>query len=169
MDITQIQTLLQALGCSPGEIDGIWGQQSQAALDAAVAKFATTAQSNSFWDECTNFSRLEFRCRCGGKYCDGYPAEPKEKLVRMLQKIRNHYGKPVNMSSGLRCETWNRQQGGVGTSRHQLGQAADIWIAGVTPAALCAWVRSNCPECAYTYVITKDGKPVGTVHVDVLI
>lgn len=167
MDIKLIQTLLQALGCSPGEIDGIWGKQSQAALDMAVAKYATTTKT--FWDDYKNFSRLEFRCRCGGKYCDGYPAEPKEKLVRMLQKIRDHYEKPVNMSSGLRCETWNRLHGGVGTSRHQLGQAADIWIAGVTPADLCAWVRSNCPECAYTYVITKDGKPVGTVHVDVLI
>lgn len=167
MNVKQVQTLLKALDCNPGAIDGIWGQQSQAALDEAVAKYATPTKT--FWDDCKNFSRLEFRCRCGGTYCDGYPAEPKEKLVRMLQKIRDHYGKPVNMASGLRCETWNRLQGGVDNSRHRNGQAADIWIAGVTPESLCAWVRSNCPECAYTYVISKNGKPVGTVHVDVLI
>lgn len=160
------------------EPDGICGAQTQKALKGAVAGIAQPASVNidtdpdepAWWSKYKNFTRSEFACRCGGQYCDGFPAEPKEKLVALLQKIRDHYGKPVNRTSPLRCERWNKIQGGVANSRHKYGQAMDFWIPGESPEQIVAWIKANCPECAYTYAIrNSDGTLAGTVHVDVVV
>lgn len=160
------------------EPDGIVGQATEQALRQAVAGLIEpvpgvqidTDDPEDWWWKYPNFTRLEFGCRCGGKYCDGFPAEPQEKLVSLLQKIRDHYGKPVIRESGLRCQSWNAIQHGVANSRHMTGQAMDFYIPGVNPEEIVAWVKSNCPECAYTYAIRRtDGTLAGTVHVDVVI
>ena len=160
------------------EADGVCGTGTEKALKDAVAgliepagvNIDTAPEEADWWGKYKNFTRSEFACRCGGKYCNGFPAEPKEKLVALLQKIRDHYGKPVNRESGLRCEKWNAIQNGVATSRHRLGQAMDFWINGVNPEDIVRWVKENCPECAYVYAIkNKDGTLAGTVHVDVVI
>ena len=44
--------------------------------------------TGTFWDEIEFFTREEFRCKCGGKYCDGFPAEPHEATVRFADAIR---------------------------------------------------------------------------------
>lgn len=44
----------------------------------------------------------------------------------ILQPIRDKYGKPINISSGFRCQTLNKLVGGVPSSQHQYGMAADI-------------------------------------------
>lgn len=200
MTTKQQQLLLIYLGYDPGELDGIpgpnteratkkfqkdyglepdgiCGAQTQKMLTAAVAGIAepvatgTNVGGNTdWWGKYKNFTRSEFACKCGGQYCDGFPAEPAEKLVALLQKIRDHYGKAVHPVSGLRCERWNKIQGGVANSRHRLGQAVDFWISGESPEAIVAWVQANCPECAYTYAIRRsDGTLAGTVHVDVVL
>lgn len=188
----QKQCLLSFLGYFGGQIDGIWGDKSRQAtidfqrayMDSADGIFGAATEkrilevvasgeqpsAENWWDRYPNFTRGEFRCRCGGKYCGGFPAEPKEKLVALLQKIRDHYGKPVKPISGLRCRQWNAIQGGVATSRHQTGQAMDFLISGVSPEEIVSWVKKTCPECAYVYAIKKkDGTLAGTVHVDVII
>ena len=165
----------KAYGLEP---DGICGVQTQKALKGAVAGIMppvcvnvdTDPDEPAWWSKYKNFTRSEFACRCGGQYCHGFPAEPKEKLVALLQKIRDHYVKPVIRVSGLRCERWNRIQGGVENSRHTMGQAMDFWIDGESPEQIVAWINANCPECAYTYAIrNSDGTLAGTVHVDVII
>lgn len=45
---------------------------------------------------------------------------------KVLQPIRDKYGKPIRVSSGYRCPKLNKAVGGVNTSEHQLGKAADI-------------------------------------------
>lgn len=192
MTIHQKQALLAYLGFYQGSLDGIWGEQSRQAtiafqrayMDSADGSFgvetekrilevvASGAQprTESWWSRYPNFTRAEFKCRCGGRYCNGYPAEPKEKLVSLVQKIRDHYGKPLMSVSGLRCEKWNAIQGGVATSRHRLGQAMDFRISGENPEEIVRWVKANCPDCAYVYAVKKkDGTLAGTVHVDVVI
>lgn len=160
------------------EPDGIVGQATEQALRQAVAGLIEpvagvqidTDDPEDWWWKYPNFTRLEFGCRCGGKYCDGFPAEPQQKLVALLQKIRDHYGKPVIRESGLRCQRWNALQGGAANSRHMTGQAMDFYIPGVNPEEILSWVKANCPECAYTYAIRcADGTLAGTVHVDVVI
>ena len=46
--------------------------------------------------------------------------------AKVLQPLRDLYGKPLTISSGYRCEELNRAVGGVPTSQHRLGEAADV-------------------------------------------
>lgn len=44
----------------------------------------------------------------------------------VLDPLRKSYGKPIIISSGYRCDALNKAVGGVPTSEHRLGMAADI-------------------------------------------
>lgn len=127
------------------EADGVCGPMTQkmliGAISGTVVKVERPAESKSadtgkpqtgtFWDEIKWFKREEFRCKCGGRYCDGYPAEPDERMVRIANQLRNNLGVPVTIVSGLRCKDWNATQGGVPNSQHMYGEAADIYAKGV--------------------------------------
>lgn len=57
------------------------------------------------------------------------PQELVPRLVRtaeMLERIRSTLGVPVVVTSGYRCERLNRAVGGVTSSDHTQGRAADI-------------------------------------------
>lgn len=86
--------------------------------------------TGSFWDDSEFFDREEFRCQCKGKYCDGFPVEPEEELVRVCNEIRRRLGVPVSIvdsgGSGVRCTRHNAAIGGVGNSNHLYGKAADL-------------------------------------------
>lgn len=79
-----------------------------------------------------NFAPEEFACGCNGRYCCGYPTRMKVKELKHIQKIRDHYGKPMVITSGLRCSRYNREVGGIGNSRHKSGYAVDFAIKGYT-------------------------------------
>lgn len=80
-----------------------------------------------------NFEPEEFKCECGGRYCTGYPDRMKVKELKLLQEIRDHYKKPVIVTSGLRCERYNAElAGSVPNSPHLTGYATDFYMAGVT-------------------------------------
>jgi len=52
-----------------------------------------------------------------------------EHLVkRVLQPLRLAYGKPIRISSGYRCAELNRLVGGVPSSQHVKGEAADCVV-----------------------------------------
>ena len=160
MTIRQRQHLLAYLGYYAGNIDGIWGTLSETAMNAfkkdfkrfdtpnipenapekalkhAVAYDLFKAEpvkdeTGTFWDEIEYFTRDEFKCKCGGKYCNGYPAEPDERMVIIVDQLRKNLGVPITIVSGLRCKTWNAIQGGVSNSQHMYGEAADIYARGV--------------------------------------
>lgn len=48
----------------------------------------------------------------------------------ILQPIRNKYGLPIIVTSGFRCQELNKAVGGVPTSQHLKGEAADISVGG---------------------------------------
>ena len=48
----------------------------------------------------------------------------------VLDPLRRIIKKPIIITSGYRCEKLNKAVGGVSNSWHQLGNAADIHIAG---------------------------------------
>ena len=56
--------------------------------------------------------------------------QEKENIYQLVEKIldplREAYGKPIVVSSGFRCEKLNKAVGGSKTSQHKTGQAADI-------------------------------------------
>lgn len=61
----------------------------------------------------------------------------------VLQKVRNHYGKPVRVTSGYRCPQLNKRIGGSSTSQHMTGQAADFEIFGVDNREVAKWIHTN--------------------------
>ena len=144
------------------EVDGIPGEQTQSALLEAVSSGMPEKQTEgSFWDQIRYWKREEFRCRCGGKYCGGFPAEPDKTLVELVDDIRDRAGKPGHASSGLRCQVWNQIQGGVSNSRHLTGKALDFSVETLSGSQLLSLVQSD-PRTRYAYII--DG---GWLHVDV--
>lgn len=117
--------------------DGYAGAATQKMLTGAVAGTAVkvekpvdTAESGekagTFWDDITYFTRVECRCKCGGWYCNGYPAEMVEKTMRMADEIRRRAGVPLSVNSGVRCKQHNADVGGVCNSLHLTGQAIDL-------------------------------------------
>ncbi len=67
----------------------------------------------------------------------------KELTERVLQPLRDKVGHPLKINSGYRCPELNREVGGVPTSQHTKGEAADI--AAADPFLLAKVVRST-PE-----------------------
>lgn len=108
----------------------------------------------------TNFTSSEFDCH-GSGCCSSTLVD--DKLVTYLQQIREHFGKPVNISSGYRCATHNKNVGGATGSRHSKGQAADIYISGVAPAEIAKYAESIGIKGIGLYETNSDGF---FVHVD---
>lgn len=50
----------------------------------------------------------------------------KELCENVLQPIRDRFNKPIYVNSGFRCLALNKTVGGVPSSQHLLGEAADI-------------------------------------------
>lgn len=72
-----------------------------------------------------HFKPHEFKCKCGGKYCTGYPAVVDKQLLKNLDYLRGKSG-AITVTSGLRCKKHNANVGGATSSRHMTGKAADI-------------------------------------------
>ena len=47
-------------------------------------------------------------------------------MDNILQPLRDAWGEPLHINSGYRCLKLNQAVGGVPTSQHMLGQAADV-------------------------------------------
>ena len=130
-------------------VDGICGTQTEKSLTHAVAYGMPAKKADSatgdFWDGIKHFKRSEFKCKCG-KYCDGFPVEPSEKLVELLETIRDHFNAPVTVASGVRCKTHNTNVGGASASQHLYGTAADIKVKGKTPKEVAAYCQTLLPN-----------------------
>jgi hypothetical protein len=87
-----------------------------------------------------NFRLDEFKCKCGK--CD--PILVDDTLIAWLQKIRDHFGRSVNVNSGYRCAKHNASPkvGGNPSSHHLKGMAADIRVEGVTPEEVAKYAES---------------------------
>lgn len=112
-----------------------------------------------------NFSSLEFDCH-GSGCCSETIINPK--LVEYVQKIRDHFGKPITVTSGYRCPIHNKRVGGATGSRHSKGDAADIVVQGVTPREVAQYAESigikgiglyeTSADGYFTHVDTRDTK-----------
>lgn len=155
-------------------VDGVAGAATEKALRHAVAygmpekkqttvtEDSTATKTGTFWDGIKYFKRSEFECKCEGKYCNGYPVEMQEKVVKAADKVRAHFGKPVTVSSGIRCTKHNAAVGGVSDSRHLHGKAIDFSVSGFSASMVLAYVQSL-PEIRYAYAINSN-----YVHMDIL-
>lgn len=122
---------------------------------------AVDTPTGTFWDDIKWFREDEFKCKCGGRYCNGYPDRMKETVVRIADAAREHFGKPAHVVSGLRCKRWNAEQGGVANSQHMYGEAIDLRIDGVDSGTLQKFVSQQ-PGHRYSYLINETN-----VHFDI--
>ena len=190
MTIKQKQLLLAYLGYYVGNIDGDWGtlsktatkafqkdffqmddkadgicgSETEQALKHAVAygmpakkvESTNTNKTGTFWDEIKHFKKSEFRCRCG---CGADSME--EKLIKNADKVREHFGSAVNVTSGRRCAAHNARVGGVSNSRHLSGKAMDFSVSGFSAASVLDYVQ-KLPGIRYAYAIDSSH-----VHMDI--
>ena len=64
---------------------------------------------------------------------------------KVLQPVRDHFGKPVTVNSGYRCPKLNKAIGSSSKSQHTKGLAADIEIPGVSNKELAEYIESKLP------------------------
>lgn len=86
-----------------------------------------------------NFQYKEFDCQ--GRGCCSTTVID-EKLVEYVQRIRDHFGKPITITSPYRCEVHNRRVGGATKSYHMQGRAADIVVQGVSSREVAKYAES---------------------------
>lgn len=189
--ISGVQEVLKALVDKSIKVDGLAGPKTKDATakyqklrglpQTGIADAATLAavdkdspepeqqkqpvvsndKSGTFWDTIDYVTREELRCKCGGRYCNGFPAEPQELVVILADRARKHFGRPIHITSGLRCNQHNANSGGVANSRHKFGKAIDAYIDGVTGNELYAFFKKQ-PEVRYTYKVNDR-----VVHFDI--
>lgn len=85
----------------------------------------------------TNFKVKEFACQDGSD-----PIFIDSELVSVLQKIRNHFGKPVTITSAYRTPNHNKNIGGTTYSQHLYGKAADIKVQGIAPSEVAKYAET---------------------------
>lgn len=85
--------------------------------------------------------------------------ENLRNLSQFLDWMREDWGSGINVSSGYRCEKLNKAVGGVATSCHRLGYAADLQPANGDMEGfkkfIVEWLKDKLfDEC----IIEKSGK-----------
>ena len=154
------------------DVDGIFGAETEKRILEVIATGENPVDKNAekgvivdtapvaFWKDIRYFTRSEFRCPCGK--CGGFPVEPEETLVRLADQVRDHFGAPVIVSSGVRCQAHNDElPGSAKNSYHLRGKAMDFCVLGVSGAELLAYVKTL--PIHYAYQI----KGSDFVHMDV--
>ena len=99
------------------------------------------------------FRFTEFKCKCGKCNSSAY-LDPR--LLTYLDEMRIYFGKPVVITSGIRCKRYNnRLPGSSKTSGHLKGKAADVYIKGVNRDEIHLWWKKNVPN-GYSYYGTPN-------------
>ena len=93
-----------------------------------------------------------------------------EELVVLLQCIREHFGKPLHITSGYRTAAHNAAVGGSKSSQHLLGRAADFWVEDTPVASVAAYAETLLPARGGIGRYPKDAshpkRRTGWVHID---
>lgn len=164
-----IQSKLANKGYSSGSIDGIVGnntinaikkfQKAKGLVADGIVGSKTLAKLNEIsiymtdedWKNSTYFKKEEFECGCLGEYCEGYGAGISKQLITDMNKIRKHYGKPITITSGVRCQKYNNSlKGSVKNSKHIEGKACDFWFSGMNKQEVIEFCKTL-PSYGYAY------------------
>lgn len=82
-----------------------------------------------------HFSRKELECHCG---CGQMEIDPA--FMQSLESLRTAFGKPMRITSGFRCSTYNAQISTTGfIGPHVTGKAVDVGISGQDAHTLLAF------------------------------
>ena len=109
-----------------------------------------------------NFTVKEFRCKDGTD-----PIFMDSSLVKLLQNIRDHFGKAVTITSAYRTAAHNKAVKGATYSQHCYGMAADIRVQGASVEEVAACAERLLHGCGGVgRYPAKAGRAAGWVHVD---
>lgn len=86
------------------------------------------------------FKQREFGCKCCGY------VNTVDELIVVLDKLREHFDKPVVITSGTRCTAHNKAVGGAKASQHLYGTAADIKVKDVSPVEVHKYLITTYPN-----------------------
>ena len=155
-DVEKVQERLRAWGFEL-DVDGIFGKISNRCIDVFQRGMSlypdkkvgsiTMGALESDPVFVTHFKASNFRCRCDGKYCGGYPSSALKypinfesyhsfetmgidyALLLGLERLRLYIGElPIHITSGLRCYWHNKAVGGAAGSQHKMSRAADFYV-----------------------------------------
>lgn len=201
LTVKERQIKLSFLGYYDKELDGIEGKYTKKAyldlqkdyfknnqyrhdIDGYYGKNTDKLLCNLYNVKmnCTHYRLQEFKCKCNSRYCTGYPDYLNINLLINLEKLREYLKSPINITSGLRCEVWNKKVGGSFNSRHKNGKAVDFYTTNFTfekrKDTINKWVKYKNSRYSYCNGYSKNYKGATTkvsapnmgsaVHVDVL-
>jgi zinc D-Ala-D-Ala carboxypeptidase len=85
---------------------------------------------------------------------------------KLFQPIREHFGKPIHISSGYRSAALNKAIGGASSSQHCSGEAIDIDMDGtdITNAQIFNYIKDNLEFDQLIWEFGTDSNP-DWVHV----
>jgi putative chitinase len=87
---------------------------------------------------------------------------------KILEPVRKHFGKPVQINSSYRAPAVNKAVGGSKTSQHVNGQAIDFEIPGIDNKVVADWIGDNLEfDQVILEFYTKGDKNSGWVHASI--
>ena len=138
-----------------------------APVAAAVGKVSADMQLSEHFN-LKEFTKSETAIR---KRIDNTPnsvhaTNLKAVCEKILEPVRNHFGKPVRINSGYRGPALNAAVGGSSKSQHCTGEAVDFEIDGLANPELAKWVAANCEfdQIILEFYDPKEGPNSGWVH-----
>ena len=133
-------------------VDGIVGSKTMEKLDS----------NNDDWNNIKYFKKSEFSCKdgCGLNNIN-------IGLVKVLEKIRKHFNRPVIITSGCRCYKHNKLVGGVSNSRHLYGKAADFVVSGVPTYQVLNYCNELRKQGLIRYCYGETSNMGNAVHIDI--
>ena len=136
-------------------VDGVAGNETITAYNNKVGNEVYS------WNNIKYFKESEFTCKCGCGLNN-----MNLKVIKIADKVREHFGSPAIVTSGTRCQKHNKEVGGVSNSRHLQGKAIDMYVKGVNGGDLLAYLKTlvNSGELRYTYRINNGN----ACHFDIL-
>ena len=83
----------------------------------------------------------------------------------ILQPVREHFGRPVTVSSGFRSVELCLAIGSSSASQHAKGQAADFEVIGIDNKEVAEWIRDNLDFDQLILEFYNEGEPQsGWIH-----
>jgi len=83
-----------------------------------------------------------------------------KELLEILEEVREHYGRPIHITSGYRTESHNAKVGGKVDSSHLKGLACDV-------ACTNSRDRFHLVRLFIEYGITRIGIANNFIHIDI--
>lgn len=91
--------------------------------------------------------------------------EHLKELAAFLDDLRDRWGSGINVTSGFRNDKLNKAVGGVASSVHMIGYAADIQPANGKFKEFAAFVENWAKDKMYDQIIVETKKGTRWIHI----